>query len=92
MLQPIKMMFDLLHKSNATDSFDIFETRIDGEFHGWSGNTLFSLANGQIWQQCANDLVRYYAHSPTVLLYRSGASIKMKVDGVDHSIFVKRIK
>lgn len=27
--------------------------RIDGYFHGWSGNTIFKLDNGQFWQQSA---------------------------------------
>ena len=92
MLRPIKIVCELLHKSNNADNFDIIDTRIDGEFHGWSGNTLFAFANGQIWQQCSYALVRHYAHSPKVVIYRSGSSIKMKVDGIDHTISVKRIK
>ena len=27
------------------------ESRIDGQFEGWDGDTLFQLSNGQIWQQ-----------------------------------------
>ena len=92
MARPIKMVFDWLFKSNAADSFDIFESKIDGEFHGWSGNTLFALANGQIWQQTSYALTRHYAYSPKVVIYRSGTAIKMKVDGVDQTICIKRIK
>jgi hypothetical protein len=92
MVRLIKMVFDWLFKSNAADSFDIFESKIDGEFHGWSGNTLFALANGQIWQQASYALTHHYAYSPNVVIYRSGTAIKMKVDGVDQTISIKRIK
>ncbi len=92
MFGPIKMVLDSLLKPNLSENFDIFETRIDGDFHGWSGNTLFALANGQVWQQCSNALVHHYARSPKVVIYRSGPSIKMKVEGIDHTILVKRIK
>ena len=29
----------------------VIESQIDGEFHGWDGETIFKLTNGQIWQQ-----------------------------------------
>jgi hypothetical protein len=29
----------------------LIETRVDGEFQGWSGETIVKLTNGQIWQQ-----------------------------------------
>jgi hypothetical protein len=92
MVRLIKMVFDLLFNSNASESFDIFESKIEGEFHGWSGNTLFALANGQIWQQSSYALTRHFAHSPKVVIYRSGTAVKMKVEGVDHTIVIKRIK
>jgi hypothetical protein len=88
----IKTVVDLLFKSKAADSFDIFESKIDGEFSGWSGNTLFALDNGQVWQQSSYDLTRHFAYSPRVLIYRSGPAIKMHVEGVDHTIFVTRIR
>ena len=68
MVRLIRVVFDWLLKSNAADSFDIFESKIDGEFHGWSGNTLFALANGQIWQQTSYALTRQYAYSPNVVI------------------------
>ena len=88
----MKRLLDLLFNSKITESFDIFESKIDGEFRGWSGNTLFALVNGQVWQQSSYDLTRHFANSPKVLIYRSGPAIKMHVEGVDHTIFVKRIR
>ena len=87
----IKRAYNLLFAADS-DSFDIFESEIDGEFHGWSGNTLFALANGQIWQQSSNGLAHHHAYSPKVVIYRSGPAIKMHVRGVDHTICVRRIK
>ena len=92
MMRLISATLDLLFKPRGADRFDIFESKIDGEFHGWSGNTRFALINGQIWQQSSNGLTRYHAISPRVLIYRSGPAIKMQVKGVPQTIFVKRIK
>ena len=29
----------------------VIESKIDGEFEGWEGDTIFKMMNGQIWQQ-----------------------------------------
>ncbi len=78
--------------SNGTYIPDIFESRISGEFAGWSGETVFRLRNGQIWQQCSNGITEHHAEMPGVLIYRSGIGYKMKVDGIDQTISVKRLK
>lgn len=70
----------------------VIETRIDGEFSGWDGETIFKLANGQIWQQASYAYKYHYAYSPKVLIYRSGAGFRMKVDGVDGEIAVRQLK
>lgn len=88
----LKTFRALLFGSRDDESFDIFESEIEGEFHGWSGNTRFQLVNGQIWRQSSTGHTRCYAHSPKVLIYRSGPAIKMHVEGVDPTIFVERIK
>lgn len=74
----------------ATES--AIETKIDGDFEGWDGETIFKLANGQIWQQTEYNYHYHYAFSPKVVIYKSGSGYKMKVDGVDKAIGVKRIK
>ena len=92
MVSLMRMLSDLLFGSKGPDSFDFFESEIDGDFHGWSGKTLFALANGQIWQQASQGLTRHYANSPKVVIYRSGTSVKMHVEGVRDTIAIKRIK
>jgi hypothetical protein len=70
----------------------IIESRIDGEFTGWTGETIFQLQNGQIWQQASFAYMYRYAYSPKILIYRSSTGYKMKVDGVDQEIHVQRLK
>lgn len=88
----LKKVTDLFFKSQTASNFDIFESKIDGEFHGWSGRTPFALANGQIWQQASNGTAHHHAYAPKVVIYRSGSEIKMSVEGTHHSICVKRIR
>lgn len=71
---------------------DTVESSIDGEFNGWTGETIFKLQNGQIWEQSSYAYWYHYAYSPKVLIYKSGSVYKMKVDGVDSTINVTRIK
>lgn len=68
------------------------ESRIDGTFEGWSGETIFKLINGQIWQQSSYAYTYHYAYRPEVLIYSSGGGYKMKVEGVNGSIAVRKLR
>lgn len=71
---------------------DLIESHIEGEFHGWEGDTIFKLDNGQVWQQ-ANYAYKYtYKYHPSVTIYKSDGRYEMQVDGMDDKISVKRIK
>jgi hypothetical protein len=70
----------------------VVESKIDGEFEGWSGETVFKLLNGQIWQQSSYSYTYHYAFMPEVLIYPSGSGYKMRVNGVDGDISVTRLK
>ena len=72
---------------------EVIETTINGEFHGWDGETVFRLSNGQIWQQVEYDYEYTYDYMPDVLIYKSNSgSWKMQVKDIDHAIEVRRIK
>lgn len=71
---------------------DLVESSIDGTFTGWTGDTIFKLSNGQIWQQSSFAYIYHWAYSPKVMIYKSGTAYKMKVDGVDSEINVTRLK
>ena len=70
---------------------NVIESRIDGEFSGWEGDTIFKLQNGQIWQQSSYAYKYQYAYGPEVLIYKSGSVYKMRVSGVDGEIVVRRL-
>jgi hypothetical protein len=74
------------------DSGDVIESKISGEFKGWNGETTFKLQNGQTWQQKAYAYKYHYVYRPDVLIYNSGSGYKLKVDGIDETILVKRIR
>src|SRR6476646_5958834 len=70
----------------------VVETQLEGEFHGWDGDTVFKMANGQIWQQSSYAYTYHYVYRPDVLIYPSAGGYKMKVEGVDDTISVRRLK
>lgn len=71
---------------------DVIESHIDGDFEGWTGETIFKLENGQIWQQAEYAYTYHYAYSPEVLIYRTAGGYKMKVEGVEDVIRVEQLK
>jgi hypothetical protein len=78
-------------KSSNTNTQAI-ETRIDGEFEGWEGETIFKMMNGQIWQQSSFAYMYHYAYSPEVIIYKTSTGHVMKVDGVNETINVTKLK
>jgi hypothetical protein len=77
-------------RSPSTPS--VIESQIDGDFNGWSGDTIFKLTNGQIWEQSEYAYEYEYAYRPDVTIYRTSGGYKMKVADMSDSIAVKRIK
>jgi hypothetical protein len=69
-----------------------FESRIDGNFEGWTGETIFKLTNGQIWQQSSYTYHYHYAYGPKVVIYRMGGNYRMQVEGVNATIPVVRLR
>lgn len=74
------------------NSRDIVESKIDGEFQGWEGETVFQLANGQIWQQADFAFAYHYSYSPDVLIVRLNGQFFMQVEGVRDRIRVVRLR
>lgn len=70
----------------------VIETEIDGDFEGWEGETIWKMSNGQVWQQSSYAYHYHYASDPKVLIYRADGGWKMKVDGDDDTVEVKRLK
>ena len=77
---------------NSSPNEPIIESQIDGTFEGFEGETIIKLMNGQIWQQSEYWYHYHYAFMPKVLIYKSSGNYKIKVDGVDKSIGVIRLR
>lgn len=67
-------------------------SRIDGEFRGWDGDTIFKLENGQVWKQTNPGSVYYRANRPKVTITREFFGFRMEVEGLNKRVQVKRIK
>ena len=66
---------------------------ISGAFDGWSGDTVFALCNGQVWQQAEYKYHYHYAYRPDVLIYAlPGGGYRMTVEGVSRTIRVVRLQ
>jgi hypothetical protein len=70
----------------------VIETCIEDEFEGWEGETIFTLCNGQIWQQSEYAYMYHYSYRPDVVIYRTSSGYRMKVEDVSETIGVERIK
>jgi hypothetical protein len=69
------------------------KTRIAGEFHGWDGDTVFRLENGQVWRQRLPGRWYYRAASPEVELRKNLMGYwVLKVVAEDHAIGVTRLQ
>jgi hypothetical protein len=68
------------------------ESTISGETEGWSGETIFKLDNGQIWEQAEYSYNYFYAYRPDVTIYHSQSGCRMKVEDEEETILVRRIK
>jgi hypothetical protein len=67
------------------------ESQMDGEFSGFDGSTVFTLTNGQKWQQASYSYSAHSADRPRVRIERAGAGHLMYVEGLDKPIAVRRL-
>lgn len=60
---------------------NVIESRINGEFKGWEGESEYELQNGQVWQQSNYKYQYKYAYMPEAIVYEGGSGYKMSVAG-----------
>lgn len=65
---------------------DVIESKIDGEFNGWEGETTYTLVNGQVWQQSSDKYEHKYSNTPKVLIYNPGGGYIMRVAGTTENV------
>ena len=78
--------------SGSSNCNPAIESSIDGEFTGWDDGKIYRLMNGEIWEQVGADYDYEYDYDPDVVIYSTAEGCTMKVDGVDETVVVQRIK
>ncbi len=72
---------------------DQMRSVIPGEFTGWTGDTTFTLANGQVWQQRYKTTWRTEMTDPEVIITRHLFGLhRMEIVGTGQTVPVKRIR
>lgn len=78
-------------KTNA-DEPDSIHTYIVGKFTGWTGSTIFTLGNGQVWQQSEPDDYSTTLQNPEVIIKKMRFGYLLTLPGRGHTVFVIRLK
>jgi len=73
-------------------SNEMIKSQINGDFNGWEGETIIKLMNGELWQQSEYYYSYHYAFMPKVTIINSPTGYKMKVDGIDKEVAVKKLE
>ncbi len=81
-IEPSPTTESLIYQISSTTP-SVIESRIDGAFEGWNGDSVYRLLNGQVWQQVEYRYRYHYRYSPDVIIYRTSSGYKMKVEGCD---------
>ncbi len=60
----------------------VIKSKIDGDFEGFEGDTIYKLLNGSIWQQIDGKYKYKYSYSPRVIVYKVDKFWNMSVKGI----------
>lgn len=87
----LKALVTLKRVEERPEEAQALESRIAGNFKGWSGRTLFTLENGQVWQQVAGG--EYFdktLRQPAVRIYPAAfGAFWLEVEGVKQRVRVR---
>lgn len=75
-----------------TEKIGHIESRIVGDFHGWTGSTIFRLKNGQVWKQAGPGYFRTDMKNPKVTIKKLLIGYVLMVEGYGKEVFVRRIR
>jgi len=79
-------------KPKPTGTTDRIVSHLVGKFHGWTGDTVFRLKNGQVWKQAGPGYFRTELKSPKVVIKKLLIGYVLQVDGYGKEVFVRRIR
>ena len=75
----------------AADAPENLTSTLPGRFRGWNGNTVFTLANGQVWVQAGPGMFDTDLQDPTVIIKRLYFGYLLTVPGQTQTVFVRRV-
>jgi len=67
------------------------ESTIPGRFMGWTGETVFTLANGQVWKQAGPGYYETHLKDPVIVIKRLGIGYLLTLPGESSTVFVRRL-
>ncbi len=67
------------------------KTKINGEFNGWEGESVYELLDGSKWQQAKYKYKYKYKYMPNVKLWKDGSRYYLEVEGMSDKIEVQRV-
>lgn len=70
----------------------VIESKVEGQFEGFDGDTIIKLENGQVWQQVDYQYAYSYKYRPEVFIWSQGGRWKMRVEDVDKTVSVTRLR
>jgi hypothetical protein len=91
----VEALLTLERTGKQADKSAAMESRLTGEFTGWSGRTSFKLENGQVWQQANSDQYDYTPplKAPKVQIYPASlGTFWLKIEGVNQRCRVKPVR
>ncbi len=69
----------------------ITESKIDGDFEGMDFDRIFTLENGQQWEQVQSRYRYVYLYMPRATVLEDGGKYLLRVDGFFEDIEVRRV-
>jgi hypothetical protein len=79
---PVALAIALI--GTAANSAGVYEGQIDGDFTGWTGETIYKLRDGHIIQQASYHYHYHYAYAPNIIIYQDHSGLLMiHVEGDD---------
>lgn len=80
-------------QTDPDQGVDLIESTLPGSFKGWNKDSVFELANGQVWRCIECRDVYYVRENPTVTIKRNFlGSYWLKIEGLNQQARVRRVK
>ena len=90
----LRALVTLQEAGERSGAEDVLESRLVGDYEGWSGRTLFRLENGQVWQQAdRGERVDSRRAQPRVRIQPgSMGTYWLEIEGVRERLKVRPVK